>query len=87
MTPLQDTMQAVAQPASRMLCLGIQTKAEDEEIAVASYRQLLLLKEDFCCKVSRGRQNTLRSYGNFPAHRENTDLCYKRETLIPDLFS
>lgn len=86
------TVWTVAQLASRTLCLGIQSKAAneeraDEEIAVASYREQPLLKEDFCCKVLRGRRNTLRSYGNFPAHRENIDLWYERKTLSPALSS
>lgn len=87
-TSLQDITQDVVQLVSRVVRVGIQPAAAEQKIAVASCgEELFLLKEDFCCKVSRGKQNMLRSYRNFPPRWENVDLCYKRETLSPDLSS
>lgn len=49
-------MQDVVQLASRVVRVGIQSTVPNEKIAVASSgEELFLLKEDFCCKVSRGR--------------------------------
>lgn len=74
--------------STRAAHVGIPSAVPGGKIAVASCgEELFLLKEDFCYKASRGRQNMLRSYRNLPAHWENTDLWYKRKTLSPDLSS
>lgn len=87
-TSPQDITPDVVQLVSRVVRVDTQSPAADEKIAVASCgEERFLLKEDFCCKVSRGKQNMLRSYRNFPPRWENVDLCYKRETLSPDLSS
>lgn len=66
MAPLQDTGQAgLSWPQGQ--CLGSQTKAARRETAAAPYREQPLLKEDFCCRMLSGRQNTFRSYEDFKA--------------------